>query len=95
AQIYGTGSASNYSKYSNPRVDELALKALATIDETEKLAILNQIDELLWEGLPNLPLYQKPTFLAYSDKFANIEGNTTNESVFWNSEEWAVRARAQ
>ncbi|MGH9000172.1 MAG: ABC transporter family substrate-binding protein [Acidimicrobiia bacterium] len=94
-QIYGTGSDSNYSNYSNPRVDELGLKALATVDETEKLAVLNQIDELLWEGLPNLPLYQKPTFLAYSEKFANIEDNTTNESPFWNSEEWAVRARAQ
>lgn len=94
-QIYGTGSDSNYSKYSDPRVDKLVDKAFATLDEPARLAVLNQVDSLLWEGLPNLPLYQKPTFLAYDQQFVNIEDNTSTESPFWNSEEWAVRARAQ
>jgi peptide/nickel transport system substrate-binding protein len=79
----------------DPRVDELVRKAFATLDKDARLAVLNEIDKLLWEGLPNLPLYQKPAFLAYSKQFINIEDNTTTESPFWNSEEWAVRARAQ
>lgn len=94
-QIYGTGSDSNYSKYSDPRVDALVDKAFATLDQSARLAVLNQIDVLLWEGLPNLPLYQKPTFLAHDEQFVNIEDNTTTESPFWNSEEWATRARVR
>jgi peptide/nickel transport system substrate-binding protein len=94
-QIYQTGSASNFGKYSNPAVDDLMKKALAEIDFTKRTALLNQADEAMWTDLPNIPLYQKPTFLAFSDKYANIEDNTTTETPFWNVEEWGLKASAQ
>ena len=61
----------------------------------ERTALLNQADEAMWTDLPNLPLYQKPTFLAFSDKYLNIGDNTTTETPFWNVEEWGLKASAQ
>lgn len=94
-QIYKSGSDSNYGKYSNSSVDSLMTKALAEPDFEKRTALLNQVDELMWKDLPNIPLYQKPTFLAFADKYANIEDNTTTETPFWNVEEWGTRASAQ
>lgn len=89
-QLYNSGSESNFGKYSNPAVDAKMKESLAILDESGRLAALNDIDEMMWEDLPNLPLYQKPTFLAYEERFENITDNTTTESPFWNSEEWVL-----
>jgi peptide/nickel transport system substrate-binding protein len=94
-QIYETGSDSNFGEYSNPKVDELAAKALAEVDDAKRTALLNEADELMWSDLVNLPLYQKPTFLAFADRYLNIEDNTTTETPFWNVEQWGLKASAQ
>jgi hypothetical protein len=36
-------------------------------------------------------MYQKPTFLAYADKLANIIDNTTSEGFTWNAEQWSLK----
>lgn len=92
SQIYQGSSDSNFGKYANKKVDELLAKAVSTTDEAARFALLNDLDELMWEDLPNLPLYQKPTFLAYYESYRNISDNTTNESPFWNAEEWGLQA---
>jgi glutathione transport system substrate-binding protein len=94
-QIYKSGSDSNYGKYANSSVDSLMTKALAEADFDKRTALLNEADDMMWKDLPNIPLYQKPTFLAFSDKYANIEDNTTTETPFWNVEEWGIKASAQ
>ena len=94
-QIFETGSDSNYSIYTNPKFDEMAEKASAELDEDKALVIANEQDELLWEDLPNLPLYQKPTFLGVRKKFVNIVDNTTSEGPFFNSQNWGLSKSAQ
>lgn len=94
-QLYNSTSDSNFGKYANKSVDEMMLEALGEVDEDARLAMLNEIDEVMWKDLPNIPLYQKPTFLAYYDDYVNIQDNTTTESPFWNSEEWALKATAR
>ncbi len=91
-QIYQSASGSNFGKYTNKTVDQKLLDALAETDEVTRLGILNDIDKMMWEDMPNIPLYQKPTFLAYNDTYVNISDNTTEESPFWNSEAWALKA---
>lgn len=94
-QIYHSSSGSNFGRYANAKVDQKLLAAMAETDESTRLGLLNEIDEMMWADLPNIPLYQKPTFLAYNTKYVNISDNTTEESPFWNSEEWAVKAGAE
>lgn len=95
-QLYASSSDSNFGKYANPKVDAAAAKASSILDEKERAAALNKIDEMLWEDLPNIPLFQKPAgLLAYSDKYANISDNTSTEGLFWNSSSWGMKAAAQ
>ena len=92
SQIYQGASDSNFGKYANKKVDELLAKAVSTTDDAARFAVLNELDDLMWADLPNLPLYQKPTFLAFYESYANISDNTTTESPFWNAEEWGLKA---
>ena len=95
-QIFSSDSDSNFGKYANAKIDAGVKEASAILDEEERAKKLNELDEIMWEDLPNIPLFQKPTgILAYSDKYANITDNTTTESPFWNSVTWGLKATGQ
>jgi peptide/nickel transport system substrate-binding protein len=90
--IFETGSAQNYGSYSNPQVDKMFEQAVAELDQAKAVELSNQIDQKLWEDMPTVPLYQKPTFLAYRTTFAGISDNTSNQGPFWNANTWAQKA---
>ena len=89
--IYSTGQGQNYGKYSNPAVDQAFLDANGTLDPKERADKFNAIDKLLWDDMVTIPLYQKPTFIAYSDKYGNIGDNASSEGPFWNVGTWGLK----
>jgi peptide/nickel transport system substrate-binding protein len=90
--IFSTGSNQNYGNYSDPKVDELFKQAVSELDPAKSAELGNQIDQLLWEGMATLPLYQKPTFIAWRNTFVGIGDNATNEGPLWNANTWARKA---
>jgi ABC-type transport system substrate-binding protein len=47
SQYYETGGSSNYTKYSNPQVDELTAKARQTTDQVARDTLLAQVEQIL------------------------------------------------
>jgi peptide/nickel transport system substrate-binding protein len=90
--IFETGSAQNYGKYTNPEVDQLFTQAVAELDQTKANELSNQVDQKLWEDMATVPLYQKPTFIAWRNTFTGIGDNTTSQGPFWNASVWAQKA---
>jgi peptide/nickel transport system substrate-binding protein len=84
---YRTGSASNFGKFSNPKVEALFQQALGELDPARAAAIGNQIDQQLWNQLPTIPLYQVPSFLAWHQDLVNVADNPT-AGPFWNAGSW-------
>jgi peptide/nickel transport system substrate-binding protein len=91
APVYRTGAASNPGAYSNAEVDQLFAQATAELDAGRRRALLNEIDRLLWTDLPDIPLYERPTFVAYSARYTNLVDNPNDEDLTWNAEQWGVR----
>ncbi|MGH9182117.1 MAG: ABC transporter family substrate-binding protein, partial [Acidimicrobiales bacterium] len=92
SDIFGTGKAANFGRYSNPGVDALFDQAGVALDDGVKSALYNEIDRKLWDDMATIPLYQKPTFVAYRSTFANVGDNATAHGIFWNAETWGLRA---
>ena len=69
-------------------------QATAELDPVRSTELANQIDRKLWEGLPVIPLYQRPTFLAWRGTLRNVVENPTNEGPLWNAETWGFAAEA-
>ena len=90
SQVFGTDSETNLGAYVDDRVDELLTEATFTLDLDRQAELLNQADALMWETLPNLPVYQLPFFLAWNNKIQNIQDNPTTESFTWNLEDWVM-----
>jgi peptide/nickel transport system substrate-binding protein len=91
APLWGTGQGSNYGKYSNPKVDALIAQAASEPDQAKAADLLNQSDALMSQDAYVLPLYQKPTFIAASDKVANIRNDSTLDAPVYNMAQWGLR----
>jgi peptide/nickel transport system substrate-binding protein len=96
ASIYaspkGDSIGQNYSRAGDPAVDALLPQVAAATDATATQDLSNQVDSLLWKDMYTLPLFQKPTFLAYSSNYTGIVENATNAGPLWNSTAFARKA---
>jgi peptide/nickel transport system substrate-binding protein len=90
--IYRTGAGSNYGQYANSKVDQLFAQAMAEFDANKAADLLNQIDQIITDDMATIPLYNKPTFLAFRNTFVNVSDNATQDGPFWNSNTWAQKA---
>lgn len=89
--IYSTGGGQNYGQYSNPAVDKAFKDANDILDAKKSTDAYNAIDKQIWDDVATIPLYQKPTFIAYSDKYVNIGDNASSEGPFWNVGTWGLK----
>jgi len=82
----------NYSRAGDPRVDAAFAKINASTDPAAVAASANEVDKYLWENMYTIPLYQKPTFIAYGSNYTNVEDNATSSGPLWNAEKIALKS---
>jgi peptide/nickel transport system substrate-binding protein len=68
ANIYMTGEERNYGHYSNPKVDELFIKARHEFAGDKRMALYGEIHNLLWEDQPYTWLFYRNSFYAFNKK---------------------------
>jgi glutathione transport system substrate-binding protein len=90
--IYRTGGGGNYGSYANKKVDDLFAQANGETDEAKAAELGNQIDQQLTEDMATIPLYNKPTFIAWRNTFAGIRDNSTSEGPFFAAYAWGKTA---
>jgi peptide/nickel transport system substrate-binding protein len=89
---YQCGSGSNYGQYCNKEVDQLFKQALGEFDPAKATELGNQIDQQVTADMATIPLYQKPTFIAWRNTFGNISDNSTQDGPFWNANIWGQKS---
>jgi peptide/nickel transport system substrate-binding protein len=82
----GGGVGQNYTQGGTPQIDDALNKMNSATDTTEEIKWANEADKLLWDQMYTLPLYQKPTLLAFDSNFTGIGDNATQAGPLWNSE---------
>jgi peptide/nickel transport system substrate-binding protein len=88
---YVTGGGGNYGSYESKKVDDLFKQAMGEFDDAKATELGNQIDQQLTTDMVTIPLYQKPTFIAWRNTFANIGDNSTQDGPFWNANLWGQK----
>ena len=94
ASIYSTGQGQNFGKYSNKDVDTWLAQAAVELDATKAQGLLNKADAQITEDAATLPLYQKPTLLAYYNKYGNMRDNATSVGPTYNIQQWGIKTSA-
>ncbi|PZS24924.1 MAG: hypothetical protein DLM58_23700 [Pseudonocardiales bacterium] len=88
---YQSGGAQNYTQAGDPVADaQLTAMATATsADDAIKAA--NEADKALWNDMYSLPLYQKPTLLAFDSTYSGVLDNFASAGPLWNSDGIATK----
>ncbi len=94
-EIHKCGGSQNFQNYCNEEVTKLLEESDTIVDPADRAEVMNEADELMAQDLPILPLYQKPTFYAYTTELQGAEDNPTNEGPTWNSEDWFLTGGGQ
>ncbi|MFL6136514.1 MAG: ABC transporter family substrate-binding protein [Frankiaceae bacterium] len=91
--IYQTGGGENWTAYSNKQVDQWLQEAIGQTDPRKAIDLMNKVDKQLWTDVNTVTLYQKPIYLAYRNKYANIQDNPTSAGPVWNIWSWGVKTQ--
>lgn len=89
-EIWRCDGSQNFSGYCNEEVSKLLVSSDLMTDPAERAATMNEADALMSADLPTIPLYQKPTFLAFSKRVHGMQDNSTAEGPAWNADEWWI-----
>ena len=61
-----------------------------TIDDATRARALGQVQDIVADEVPLIPLYQQPNAVAYTEALHGVRENPSQAEVFWNSAEWSL-----
>jgi peptide/nickel transport system substrate-binding protein len=85
-----TTVGSDVTELSDPAITTLYQEAAAQLDPPTARGLYNEIDTLLWQDLPTLPLFQMPVTLVTAHDLVNVSESPTPAGVMWNAADWAI-----
>lgn len=78
----------NFFRYCDEEVDALIRRTDKVVDPAERAATYNQADELWLAAVPMIPMYQRPTLLAWDSVIQGPGDNPSEIGPFWNIGDW-------
>ncbi|MFJ4168265.1 ABC transporter substrate-binding protein [Paenarthrobacter sp. NPDC089714] len=84
--VWATNASSNYEKYSNPEFDKLLKEGLAAKSTEEANAKFNQAQEVLFQDLPGLPLWDQARAIVWSNNVISAETGWNGGIRYFNIE---------
>ena len=88
----GTACGSNYNHYASASVTALVQAGSSAIHSRSETIDYNRADAILWSDMVTLPLYQKPQYFAWSNKYSGLLPNSSEAGIPWNVNQWALKA---
>jgi peptide/nickel transport system substrate-binding protein len=79
----------NTRGYSNPEVDELLDRQQMTSDPDERMEIIQQLQQVLYDDIVAIWLYYRVDIVAVNDRVQGIQP-TPFGGAFWNTGDWSV-----
>lgn len=80
--------ALNFFRYCDEEVDVLIRRTDMIIDPSERAATYNQADALWLAATPMIPMYQRPTLLAWNSQIQGPGDNPSQVGPLWNVGNW-------
>ena len=78
----------NFFRYCDEEVDVLIRRTDMIIDPAERASTYNQADELWLAAVPMIPMYQRPTLLAWNAEIQGPGDNPSQVGPLWNVGDW-------
>lgn len=86
-QYHSTGGQ-NDGSWSNDELDALWDELVVTMDEEERIPMLQGIERILWDDLMSIPLYVHPGIFASDAEIHNVRATSAQTGITWNADQW-------
>jgi peptide/nickel transport system substrate-binding protein len=83
-------SGQNVYRWSDPEADRLMALSDHQVDEAARARTLGELQSVIADQVPLIPLYQQPNTVAHVDALQGVAVNPTQAEVFWNSARWSL-----
>lgn len=98
--VKGDAQGQNYVHGNDPLVDSLFDQLNKETDPQKLTELQNQIDTQLWNDMYTIPLYQKPTFIAFNARLTpydpgtrrGVGDNATQVGPLWNNDTFTFKS---
>ena len=80
----------NYYRYKNDQVSKWLHESDKVLDESARADLFHKAQDQSSKDLPLIPMYQRPVYIAYTDKLTGPKVNPTLAGPFWNVGEWKL-----
>jgi peptide/nickel transport system substrate-binding protein len=79
---------SNVARLTDGAIAALYREASSQLDLPTARGLYNEINTLLWNDLPTIPLFEQPVTLVTSRNLVNVSLSPSWAGVMWNAPEW-------
>jgi len=86
---------SNVTGLVDPAIRTLYSQAETQLNPAVARGLYNEIDSLLWQELPTVPLFEMPVTLVTERSLVNVQESPTWAGPMWNAEDWAIAENLQ
>ncbi|WP_153413189.1 ABC transporter substrate-binding protein [Nocardia macrotermitis] len=90
AALY-TGQGLNFGHYGNGRYDAIVDQLAADDNSTNVLNLRAEAENLLWNEMPTIPLFNTPRTIAFGNGMQSGIVNPTEAGAGWNMDRWVLR----
>ncbi len=90
-QIFKTGGASNFNRFSDGDADKAMEQLATTTDLAKQDELMAAVDKRVWNSAYGLPLYQTTGTVAFSSRVTGIKPSSGPLGVWWNVWEWRLK----
>jgi peptide/nickel transport system substrate-binding protein len=88
--VTGQGESLDTSGFDAPDVDALFDDAALELDPARAALLYQQIDLLLWQAMPALPLFAEPTLLVNDADLSGLQADAGGAGPLWGAASWAI-----
>lgn len=83
---------SNVTGWSDPRVDELLAQFAAGVPEDEGKALLDEVQQIIYDNYVWIPLYQRAVIVSIANNVQNVNPTVYNSTagLFWDVYNWSI-----
>ena len=88
AAVAGEGESFDYSGFDAPQVDALLEQASANLNPARAATTYQEVDRLLWQAMPAIPLFCEPTLIVWSADVTGVQEDAWSAGPLWAAPRW-------
>ncbi|MGL6233860.1 MAG: ABC transporter substrate-binding protein [Segniliparus sp.] len=85
-----SGEGENVFGYASSRVDDLVAQLALAEKEDDRVGLLAQAQNALWDDLPVIPLFAQPRLVSWSEGLSGVIPGATACATGWNMDKWSA-----